>query len=134
MDQKGIGKFQVIGACVKMQTISLEDEIKLIDGIPYDIDFFQNFSNVYQTGHPIEDIPVEEIIDTLINSPNNEADAYIPTAEDYRKSEMLWEEFDEYCEKERREIRKWEKRKGKPKSIKEAEKNFNDIVDGLLKG
>ena len=117
-----------------MQTISLEEEFCLIDGIPYDINFFQDFSNVYQTGRSIEDIPIEEIIDTLITFQNDAAVTYIPTAEDYRKSEMLWEEFDEYCEKERREIRKWEKRKGKPKSIKEAEKNFNDIVDKLLKG
>lgn len=124
----------MIGACVKTQTISLEDEIRMIDGIPYDIDFFQDFSNVYQTGRSIEDIPVEEIIGTLINFQNNAAVTYIPTAEEYRKSEIFWENFDHYCEKERREIRKWKKRKGKPKSIKEAEKNFNDIVDGLLKG
>lgn len=124
----------MIGACVKMQTISLEDEIKLIDGIPYDIDFFQDFSNVYQTGRSIEDIPVEEIIDTLINFQNDAVVTYIPTAEDYRKSEMFWEDFEEYCEKERRDIKKWKKRKGKPKSIKEAEKIFNDIVEGLLKG
>ena len=124
----------MIGACVKMQTISLEDEIKLIDGIPYDIDFFQDFSNMYQTGRSIEDIPVEEIIDTLINFQNDAVVTYIPTAEDYRKSEMFWEDFDEYCEIERKEMRKWKKRKGKPKDIKEAEKNFNDIVDRLLKG
>lgn len=43
MDQREIERFRVIGACTKMQTTSWEDEMKLMDGIPYMIDFFQDF-------------------------------------------------------------------------------------------
>ena len=50
MDQKMKRKFQVIGACTRTQTLSLEEEISLLSGIPYDLDIFQDFSNCQLNG------------------------------------------------------------------------------------
>lgn len=56
MEQRTKKKFQVIGACAKTQTLSLDEEIRLTEGIPYNLDFFQNFSVRQINGQTIEDI------------------------------------------------------------------------------
>lgn len=56
MDQRAKKKFQVIGACAKTQTLSLDEEIRLAEGVPYNLDFFQDFSGKKLNGQAIEDI------------------------------------------------------------------------------
>ena len=56
MDQRAKKKFQVIGACAKTQTLSLDEEIRLTEGVPYNLDFFQDFSGRQLNGKTIEDI------------------------------------------------------------------------------
>lgn len=46
----------MIGACAKTQTLSLDEEMRLIEGIPYNLDFFQDFSVRQLSGKTIEDI------------------------------------------------------------------------------
>ena len=56
MDQRAKKKFQVIGACAKTQTLSLDEEIRLTEGVPYNLDLFQDFSGKQLNGQTIEDI------------------------------------------------------------------------------
>ena len=46
----------MIGACAKTQTLSLDEEIRLAEGVPYNLDFFQDFSGKKLNGQAIEDI------------------------------------------------------------------------------
>lgn len=57
MEQRAKKKFQVIGACAKMQTLSLDEVIRLTEGVPYNLDLFQDFSGKQLNGQTIEDIP-----------------------------------------------------------------------------
>ena len=56
MDQRAKKKFQVIGACAKTQTLSLDEEIRMTEGVPYNLDLFQDFSGKQLNGQTIEDI------------------------------------------------------------------------------
>lgn len=56
MDQRAKKKFRVIGACAKTQTLSLDEEIRLTEGVPYNLDLFQDFSGKQLNGQTIEDI------------------------------------------------------------------------------
>lgn len=104
----------------------------MIGGIPYDIDFFQDFSTARIGEYSFDAIPISSIIETITSPQNEAADSFIPSAEDYRHSQEFWEGFDKHCEKERKREAKWKKRKEKPRNIKEAERNFERIVDELL--
>lgn len=69
MDRRKMEKFRVVGANVKSQTISLEEEMVLFDGIPYMIEPSRDFTNVYLGRCPIKDIPINDImkyIDSLM--------------------------------------------------------------------
>lgn len=46
----------MIGACAKTQTLSLDEEIRLTEGVPYNLDLFQNFSGIKLNGQTFEDI------------------------------------------------------------------------------
>lgn len=46
----------MIGACAKTQTLSLDEEIRLTEGVPYNLDLFQDFSGKQLNGQTIEDI------------------------------------------------------------------------------
>lgn len=46
----------MIGACAKTQTLSLDEEIRLTEGVPYNLDLFQDFSGKKINGQTIEDI------------------------------------------------------------------------------
>lgn len=129
MEQTMKEKFRVIGACVKMQTASLEEAIKLIDGVPYNIDFFQNFSTVCIDGRPIENIPVGEIIESILNS-ESETITYAaydntPSWESYQREQDFWEAVDKFEKKERKRDRKW--KKDSKKRHKRAEHFWNEI-------
>lgn len=122
----------MIGRCCGMQTISLEEELKLIAGVPYDIDFLQDFSTIYLNNFPITDISVTDIIE-FVGEFQDGFNSYVPTAKDYPCDQRFWEKADKYMRKERKREEKWKARK-KPKSIEEAEANLDRIVDEILKG
>lgn len=112
-----------------MQTISLEDEIKLIDGVAYDINFFQNFSARRIDGCPIEDIPVIDIIESILN-PKTETvicAAYdnTPSWESYQRSQRLWEAVDKHNKEERKREKKW--KKGRKKRHERAKRFMKEI-------
>lgn len=46
----------MIGVCAKTQTLSLDEEIRLTEGVPYNLDLFQDFSGKQLNGQTIEDI------------------------------------------------------------------------------
>lgn len=112
-----------------MQTISWEDEIKLMDGVVYDIDFFQDFSSVWIHEHPIKDFSVSDLIKLIDNHKNLfTTEHYTPTAEDYRRSQELWEQFDEYEQETKRREAKW--KKGKKKRKKRVKRFWKEIDSG----
>lgn len=119
-----------------MQTVSLEEEIELMDGIPYGINFWDDFSDYYVHDCPIEEVPIPEIIEAILKesrdaSPTN--NDIFPTSS-YQQSQEFWNQMEKQSQKERKKEKKWKKRKGHPKSVKEAQKNFDRIVDELMKG
>lgn len=48
MEPKLLKNFQVIGRCAKMQTLSWDEMIKRVNGVPYRIDFYQDFPRYEQ--------------------------------------------------------------------------------------
>lgn len=115
-----------------MQTTSLEEAIKLIDGVPYNIDFFQNFSTVRIDGRPIENVPVDEIIESILN-PESETIAYAaydntPSWESYQRDQEFWEAVDKFEKKERKREKKW--KKGKKKRKENAKRLWAEIDSG----
>ncbi len=119
-----------------MQTVSLEEEIKLMDGILYDINFCQDILNVCVNRRSIEEAPASEIIGAILKSFTDVStadDDIIPT-NSYQQSQEFWRAIDKQIRKEQKMERKWKKRKGHPKSAREAEENFECIVENLLRG
>ena len=136
MEQRKIEKFQVIGACVKMQTVSLEEEIELMDGIPYGINFCDDFSEYYVYERPIEEVPIPEIIEAILKESRDASptDNDIFTTSNYQQSQKFWNQMEKQSQKDYKKEKKRKKRKGHPRSVKEAQKNFDRIVDELMKG
>ena len=130
MEQHTMENFNVIGLCSKMQTLSLEQEDRLCDGICYDIDFFQNFQSMYVEGLLITDVPVAnltEAIDYLTSETASPSAGYFPQKDNGRyDEEMSPSEFALLIEKVSKQIdreEKWEKRRRKVKA-KDAWYNF----------
>ena len=121
-----------------MQTISLDEEIELIEGIPYDIDFDQDFSAICLNGQPITDMPVASIIGFL-NNPKSGVqilDGSIPihcTGEEYRCRQDFWEHFAKWEKKEKRREEKWKKGKAERKAYMNRVFRRLDDCDNLLK-
>lgn len=130
-----------------MQTLTLDEENELMEGVIYDPDFFQDYSNMR-----LDDLLFEEV-----NLPNREPEA-IPAscsdAERSRNHELLIESMDEETNRNRKaqkkkrkkdkELKKeWKRKKKKhPNSkhyktfktykIHKANKNFNRIIKDLI--
>ncbi len=135
MEQKEIANFQVIGRCSKMQTLSLGQEINLMDGIPYNIDFFQDFSKPRLDGWRITTIPAPTLIEA-IDIPISKA-AILPAgnipqetdeSSSYNRRQMFWDEIEEHEKEDRRRAKKWRKKHPKPKNQKEADEKFLRVV------
>lgn len=124
----------MIGACARMQTTSWEEEIKLVDGIPYFIDFAQDFSNICLNGCQIEDMSIDDIVRS-INPENKVSDvtSYTPSGEDYRRSQKFWDDFYESERKREKHEKKLEKKwnKNKMKRKRRAKWLLEDIDSGL---
>lgn len=115
MEQREVERFRVIGACTKMQTISLEDEWKLMDGIPYQINFFQDFSGMFDKEPALI---VEVQIEIEPRAKTNER--YVYPKE--QRTQEIFKHADKYVKKERKREEKWkEKRKRKYGSKKERQ-------------
>jgi hypothetical protein len=119
-----------------MQTISLGEEIELIDGIPYDIDFYQDFSDICLNRQQITDMPVAAIIEFLNNNGVKTFDCNVPMGymgEEYESSRVFWEALDKYEKEERKRKKKWKKGKAKRKAHVKRVLNWLDDFDSLLK-
>lgn len=106
-----------------MQTISLEDEIKLTDGILYHIDFYQDFSVICMNGRPIENISVSDIIESILNHETEIITCAVcdetPSWESYQSKQKIWEAVDKFSKEERDREKKWKKdRKNRHKRAK----------------
>lgn len=75
-------RFQLIGSCVQTQTISWDEEMKLISGVPYAIDLDQDFS--YDIGYGVrlstfsaaEAIELLKETERLPDTPSTRSDSY----------------------------------------------------------
>lgn len=116
-----------------MQTISWDDEIKLIDEIPYNIDFYQDFSAIYLNEHLIIDMSVASIIE-FINKPKTDVGidyAHSPTtlsATSYHSSQEFKKALNKFSKKEKKAEEKW--KKDKKKRAKNSAKLFAEIDSG----
>lgn len=128
--------FKVIGRCSKMQTVSLDQETKLWDGIPYDINFFQDFSKLNLEGVQISSIPVSALIGAIPLLSGEVAErsaANYQSGEDYRRNTELWESVAKYEKDAHKKEKKWQKKHPKPKSQKETLQNFQRIVKDIMR-
>jgi len=108
-----------------MQTISLEQGLNLLDGVPYDIDFAQ-FNNCV-----IADISADEIIAAVLEPP---APAPPPTSypscEELENSRKLFEACDKNLKEEKKWwwiMQCWEKESEDSRSAKQAYKNLKHL-------
>ena len=136
MNQKAKKKFQVIGACARTQTLSLEEEFRLIEGVPYELDIFQNFSGLYLNGNAIQDISTSDLCKLLEGTENTVMADSVNTrrfeAEDYQLHLRVQEAMDREIRASRKE-RRWEKKKDKI-SGKKAAKKLDEVLRDFFGG
>ena len=125
-------KFQVIGSCRRMQTLSLEDEFRRMEGISYDIDFYQDFSTVtlenIDNRMCISEI-VEEIMNPKVIDVRQESDTLCLITR--QQNEDFWSLVDKEEKKEAKREKRWKKHHKKI-STKQAEKNFMRVYKELM--
>lgn len=132
MDQKA-KKFQVIGACARTQTLSLDEEFRLIEGVPYSLDIFQNFSVSYLNGSAIRDISTSDLCKLLEETENTIIKDNVNTkkssAEDYQLHLRIQEAMNREI-RECRKVQRWEERKNRisaKKAFKKVDKALRDL-------
>lgn len=123
----------MIGLCATTQIISWDQETKLWDGVPFDIDFSRDFSVVRIDGHAITDIPMGEMSGAILNPPSTPAlpPVWLPSFEEQERSRRFWADIEKQEKKERKRKLKWKRKHPKPSSLEEAEKNFDRILNDL---
>ena len=109
-----------------------------MDGIPYDINFFQDFSSMYVEGLLLTGVLVTnliEAIDYLVSKTASPSAGYFPQKGNDRyvseSSHFDWDYFEEQQKRERKQEKKWKKTHRKIKS-KDANYNFDLIYEDLL--
>ena len=111
-----------------MQTTSWEDEMKLMDGVPYRIDFFQDFSVMLKDGEPALIVDARIVMQPVVKT----VDTYVSTEERKRTLE-LFKQADKYVEQERKREEKWkrqQKRDGRSKKERQRDAEyFFDHID-----
>lgn len=117
-----------------MQILSLEDELKRIDGVPYAIDFYQDFSTVVLENSE-NGICIPEIIEEIMNPRmiNVQQQSYNPSLEERQRSMEFWDLVERERKKEIKAEKKWKKHHGKV-SGKQACRNFECIYEELTGG
>lgn len=130
MEQEKLQSFQVIGRCVKTQTISLAECFNLIDGVPYDINFFQDFSNARFNGRVLTDYTMHEFLMDFLNplSVSVPPPSPYPSFKGQEYMRQLCADIEKQEKKERKRAKKWRKKRPKPKNGKEAWRNFKHAV------
>lgn len=133
MDQALMKKFQVIGLCASTQIISWDQETKLWDGVPFDINFSQDFSVACIDGRALTGIPMDEVFRALLNPLSAPAlSPVLPLSfEEQERSRMFWADIEKQEKKERKRKLKWKRKHPKPSSPEEAEENFDRILNDL---
>lgn len=133
MDQRMKKKFQVIGACIRTQTLSLEEEVSLLPGILYGLDIFQDFSIYQLNGSMIQDISTSDLC-KLLDETENIAEPNVAVSQ--QRSEMSYQERQQVQKlmkkilKEAREECLYEK-KHNGISVKKAVKRLNRTLRDL---
>jgi hypothetical protein len=97
-----------------MQTITFDEEIKLLKGLLYEIDFDQDFASKRLNWQPISEMPVSFIIEVL-NILESENEVYstgtaVSKAEEYRRDEEFLESVGTYNKKNKPKLKKQTKR------------------------
>lgn len=117
-----------------MQTLTLEDEFKRIDGVPYMIDFYQDFSTdaLENSGNGI---CIPEIIEGIMNPRmiNVQQQSYNPSLEERLRSMEFLDLVERERKKEIKAEKKWKKHHRKV-SGKQAIKNFNTVYEEIMRG
>lgn len=115
-----------------MQTIFLEEEMRLIDGIAYEIDFSKDYSTICLDGTPVGKIPIPSLIESIVNFKDEDIDLTLSAdlAENRWESQKFWKDVDKYEEKERKREEKW-KHRYKP-GKKERVQNYYEALDGIM--
>ncbi|GEM_PF-6385535 len=117
-----------------MQTLSLEDEFKRIDGVPYIIDFYQNYTESDLEGSDNR-MGISEIIDEIMNPKmihvRQQNDKLC--LENRQHSEEFWRLVNKTEKKAAKREKKWEKHHQKV-SGRQAFKNFNRIYNDMIGG
>lgn len=123
----------MIGRCAKTQTISLAECLSLLDGVPYDINFSQNFSVIHVGGRVLADITVLEITMAILNPPSVSVPlpAPYPSFEEQDRSRRFWAGVEKQQKEDQKRKEKWRKKHPKPKSKKEAWRNFKHAAEKL---
>lgn len=110
-----------------MQTTSWADEMKLMDGVPYLIDFFQDFSAMLRDGEPaliVDARIVRQPVEKTVN-------AYVLTEERQRTLEFF-EQVDKYAKQERKREEKWKKKQKRDgRSKKERQRDAEYFFDHI---
>lgn len=117
-----------------MQTLSLEDELRRMDGVIYTIDFYQDFSNTI-LGNSDNKACIPEIIEEIINPKVidvRQQNAPL-SLEDRQRSEDFWRHMNKTWSKEKKGEKKWKKHKQKV-TVKQAINNLNYIYDEMMGG
>lgn len=97
-----------------MQTTSWDDEMKLMDGIPYDIDFDQDFSSLCLNGQSITELPNSAIIEAIENFESAAMvsdDSHVPSVKEYQSSQKFRECLDKDSKRRKKADIKWKARK-----------------------
>lgn len=122
----------MVGLCSRMQKLSLEEEFKRMDGVPYTIDFYQDFSRAI-LGNADNKMCIPEIVEEIIN-PNviDVGQQNDPLClENRQRSEEFWGHVSKMWSKEKKREKKWKKYKRKV-TAKQAIDNFNYIYDEIM--
>ena len=109
-----------------MQQISLDEALKLVDGIVYDIDFERDFSKVLVNDRSITGMSTAEIIELIkrleaTGTSINSVLTPISTGRSYLTPED-WEYVDKQFKRERRAEKKWDSTKAKYRRKKTVDK------------
>lgn len=116
-----------------MQTTSWEDEMKLMDGVPYVIDFFQDFSDMLKDGEPAQIVDARIVIQSMAKNVNTYA-----SLKERQRTLELFKQADRYVRKERKREEKWERKqrrdgRSKKERQRDAEYFFDHIDERYFK-
>ena len=120
----------MIGACTRMQTITLEEEIKLMDGVPYYFDFYQDFSCITLNGKQAQDVLALNLLELINETERENTVTVVDNDCSYEVDYQLREQLLKAAENQIKEERAW-KEHNKKIGAKKAYKNWKRAVKDL---